>query len=248
MYIREEHKKQLQEEITKLQELGAMVMESSTTSEVSKSWDAQSPRERVGKILGGCMDLIVSLSAIWSVLFLLFIAITLIFKSDCLYTDTGIKFVAYGSLLLVVCLIGVALSSLPSVRYTTTTCYYFQFKCVVPLEKIPEICKDFVEMRPIVDRDAPQNLNVRVFRGKQAYSESKEPRNGFWIPIPIGAVVAVILYAPEYFSRFAPWTQPFNMCAHSVMALSVGAIVMCIINIGIILIEKIPQKTKEQEL
>ena len=248
MYIREEHKKQLQEEITKLQELGAMVMESSTTSEVSKSWDAQSPRERAGKILGGCMDLIVSLSAIWSVLFLLFIAITLIFKSDCLYTDTGIKFVAYGSLLLVVCLIGVALSSLPSVRYTTTTCYYFQFKCVVPLEKIPEICKDFVEMRPIVDRDAPQNLNVRVFRGKQAYSESKEPRNGFWIPIPIGAVVAVILYAPEYFSRFAPWTQPFNMCAHSAMALSVGAIVMCIINIGIILIEKIPQKTKEQEL
>lgn len=248
MYIREEHKKQLQEEITKLQELGAMVMESSTTSEVSKSWDAQSPRERVGKILGGCMDLIVSLSAIWSVLFLLFIAITLIFKSDCLYTDTGIKFVAYGSLLLVVCLIGVALSSLPSVRYTTTTCYYFQFKCVVPLEKIPEICKDFVEMRPIVDRDAPQNLNVRVFRGKQAYSESKEPRNGFWLPIPIGAVVAVTLYAPEYFLRFAPWTQPFNMCAHSAMALSVGAIVMCVINIGIILIEKIPQKTKEQEL
>lgn len=225
-----------------------MVMESSTTSEVSKSWDAQSPRERVGKILGGCMDLIVSLSAIWSVLFLLFIAITLIFKSDCLYTDTGIKFVAYGSLLLVVCLIGVALSSLPSVRYTTTTCYYFQFKCVVPLEKIPEICKDFVEMRPIVDRDAPQNLNVRVFRGKQAYSESKEPRNGFWLPIPIGAVVAVTLYAPEYFLRFAPWTQPFNMCAHSAMALSVGAIVMCVINIGIILIEKIPQKTKEQEL
>lgn len=225
-----------------------MVMESSTTSEVSKSWDAQSPRERVGKILGGCMDLIVSLSAIWSVLFLLFIAITLIFKSDCLYTDTGIKFVAYGSLLLVVCLIGVALSSLPSVRYTTTTCYYFQYKCVVPLEKIPEICKDFVEMRPIVDRDAPQNLNVRVFRGKQAYSESKEPRNGFWLPIPIGAVVAVTLYAPEYFLRFAPWTQPFNMCAHSAMALSVGAIVMCVINIGIILIEKIPQKTKEQEL
>lgn len=223
-----------------------MVMESSTTSEVSKSWDAQSPRERVGKILGGCMDLIVSLSAIWSVLFLLFIAITLIFKSDCLYTDTGIKFVAYGSLLLVVCLIGVALSSLPSVRYTTTTCYYFQFKCVVPLEKIPEICKDFVEMRPIVDRDAPQNLNVRVFRGKQAYSESKEPRNGFWIPIPIGAVVAVILYAPEYFSRFAPWTQPFNMCAHSAMALSVGAIVICLVNICISLIAKIPQKTREQ--
>lgn len=248
MYIREEHKKQLQEEITKLQELGAMVMESSTTSEVSESWDAQSPWERVGKILGGCMDLIVSLSAIWSVLFLLFIAITLIFKSDCLYTDTGIKFVAYGSLLLVVCLIGVALSSLPSVRYTTTTCYYFQYKCVVPLEKIPEICKDFVEMRPIVDRDAPQNLNVRVFRGKQAYTESKEPRNGFWIPIPIGAVVAVILYAPEYFSRFVPWIQSFNMCAHSLTALLVGAIVICLVNICISLIDKIPQKTREQEL
>lgn len=246
MYIREEHKKQLQEEITKLQELGAMVMESSTTSEVSKSWDAQSPWERVGKILGGCMDLIVSLSAIWSVLFLLFIAITLIFKSDCLYTDTGIKFVAYGSLLLVVCLIGVALSSLPSVRYTTMTCYYFQYKCVVPLEKIPEICKDFVEMRPIVDRDAPQNLNVRVFRGKQAYTESKEPRNGFWIPIPIGAVVAVILYAPEYFSRFVPWIQSFNMCAHSLTTLLVGAIVICLVNICISLIAKIPQKTREQ--
>lgn len=223
-----------------------MVMESSTTSEVSKSWDAQSPWERVGKILGGCMDLIVSLSAIWSVLFLLFIAITLIFKSDCLYTDTGIKFVAYGSLLLVVCLIGVALSSLPSVRYTTTTCYYFQYKCVVPLEKIPEICKDFVEMRPIVDRDAPQNLNVRVFRGKQAYTESKEPRNGFWIPIPIGAVVAVILYAPEYFSRFVPWIQSVNMCAHSLTALLVGAIVICLVNICISLIAKIPQKTREQ--
>lgn len=223
-----------------------MVMESSTTSEVSKSWDAQSPWERVGKILGGCMDLIVSLSAIWSVLFLLFIAITLIFKSDCLYTDTGIKFVAYGSLLLVVCLIGVALSSLPSVRYTTTTCYYFQYKCVVPLEKIPEICKDFVEMRPIVDRDAPQNLNVRVFRGKQAYTESKEPRNGFWIPIPIGAVVAVILYAPEYFSRFVPWIQSFNMCAYSLTALLVGAIVICLVNICISLIAKIPQKTREQ--
>lgn len=246
MYIREEHKKQLQEEITKLQELGAMVMESSTTSEVSKSWDAQSPQKGVSKILGGVMDFIVPLAGIWSTIFLLFIAITFLFKIDCIYTVTGIKFVRYGSLLLIVCLAGVMLSALPSVRYTTTTCDYFQYKCVVPLEKIPEICKNFVEMRPIVKRDTSQNLNVRVFRGKQAYSESKEPRNGFWLPIPIGAVVAVTLYAPEYFVRFAPWIQPFNMCAHSLTALLVGAIVICLVNICISLIAKIPQKTREQ--
>ena len=218
-----------------------MVTENSTTSEVSKSWDAQSPRLGVEKILRGFIECILSIVAVWSIFFVLFIFFDVAFHSNILRTNFGTKYVWYGFLQLVVAFIGVALSALPSLRYTATTCYYFQYKCVVPLEKIPGICKDFVEMRPIIDRDESQNLNVRVFRSKQAYSESKEPRNGFWLPIPIGAVVAVILYSPECFSRFTPWIQSFNMFAHSSMALSVGVIVMCLVNICIILIEKIPQ-------